>query len=261
MGATFGKSVVLKVGPDPAGSGARDVTVVPVETEANLRTLAWMEDNRRKVDQMSGGRLAYNHLPDTAGLGYTYFNRYYFAQLNKQGAVIDERFNHGGQAADNIIEKLRLPLLNYWTSRDSPDDTTPQGLFGPKVMIVNGYAGSGGDALPWYFRRAGIGPLIGKRTWGGLVGIGSYPGLIDGGSITAPNFAFWSPDGKWDVENHGTDPDVENSIPKPGVRAGSSIGKTVQVALETLEKNPPPRHKKPAYPTYHQQSGLATGSN
>ena len=145
---TAGKSVVLKVGPDPGGSGAREVTVVPVESEASLRTLAWMEDNRRKVDQMSGGRLAYIHLPDTAGLGYTYFNRYYFAQLNKQGAIIDERFNHGGQAADYIIDKLRLPLLNYWTSRDGPDDTTPLALFGPKVMIVNEYAGSGVTLCP-----------------------------------------------------------------------------------------------------------------
>jgi tricorn protease len=260
---TAGKSVVLKVGPDPGGSGAREVTVVPVETEANLRTLAWMEDNRRKVDQMSGGRLAYIHLPDTAGLGYTYFNRYYFAQLNKQGAVIDERFNHGGQAADYIIDKLRLPLLNYWTSRDSPDDTTPQALFGPKVMIVNEYAGSGGDALPWYFRRAGIGPLIGKRTWGGLVGIGAYPRLIDGGSVTAPNFAFWNPDGKWDVENHGTDPDIEVEFDPKAWREGRDpqLEKAVQLALAALEKNPPPRHKKPAYPVYHQPAGVATGSN
>jgi tricorn protease len=255
--------VVLKVGPDPGGQGAREVTVVPVESEASLRTLAWMEDNRRKVDQMSGGRLAYIHLPDTAGLGYTYFNRYYFAQLNKQGAVIDERFNHGGQAADYIIDKLRLPLLNYWTSRDGPDDTTPLALFGPKVMIVNEYAGSGGDALPWYFRRAGIGPLVGKRTWGGLVGIGGYPRLIDGGSVTAPHFAFWSPDGKWDVENHGADPDIEVEFDPKAWREGRDpqLEKAVQVALAALEKNPPPRHKRPAYPVYHQPAGVATGSN
>jgi tricorn protease len=260
---TAGKSVVLKVGPDPGGSGAREVTVVPVESEASLRTLAWMEDNRRKVDQMSGGRLAYIHLPDTGGLGYTYFNRYYFAQLNKQGAVIDERFNHGGQAADYIIDKLRLPLLNYWTSRDGPDDTTPLALFGPKVMIVNEYAGSGGDALPWYFRRAGIGPLVGKRTWGGLVGIGGYPRLIDGGSVTAPHFAFWNPDGKWDVENHGADPDIEVEFDPKAWREGRDpqLEKAVQVALAALEKNPPPRHKRPAYPVYHQPAGVATGSN
>ncbi len=261
---TAGKSVGLKVGPDPSGAGAREVIVVPLETEASLRTLAWMEDNRRKVDQMSAGRLAYIHLPDTAGLGYTYFNRYYYAQLTKQGAVIDERFNHGGQAADYIIDQLRVPLLNYWTSRDGADETTPLAIFGPKVMIINEYAGSGGDALPWYFRRAAIGQLIGKRTWGGLVGIGEYPRLIDGGSITAPHFAFWSPDGKWDVENHGTDPDIEVEFDPKAWREGRDpqLEKAVQVALAALEKNPPPLHKRPAYPVYHQPvSGATTGSN
>jgi tricorn protease len=183
--------------------------------------------------------------------------------LNKQGAVIDERFNHGGQAADYIIDKLRLPLLNYWTSRDGPDETTPQALFGPKVMIVNEYAGSGGDALPWYFRRAGIGPLVGKRTWGGLVGIGDYPRLIDGGSVTAPHFAFWNPDGKWEVENHGTDPDIEVEFDPKAWREGRDpqLEKAVQVALAALEKNPPPQHKRPAFPMYHQPPGVATGSN
>jgi tricorn protease len=260
---TAGKSIMLRVGPDPAGAGARDVTVVPVETETGLRTLAWVEDNRRKVDQMSGGRLAYIHLPDTAGLGYTYFNRYYFAQVDRQGAVIDERFNRGGQAADYIIDNLRRTLLNYWTPRDGADDTTPaMAIFGPKVMIVNEYAGSGGDLLPWYFRRAGLGPLIGKRTWGGLVGIGGYPSLIDGGTVTAPHFAFWNPDGKWDVENHGTDPDIEVEFDPRAWREGKDpqLERAVQVALEALEKNPAPVHKKPPYPVYHKPAAAAAGS-
>jgi tricorn protease len=130
-------------------------------------------------------------------------------------------------------------------------------------MIVNEYAGSGGDALPWYFRRAGIGPLVGKRTWGGLVGIGGYPRLIDGGSITAPHFAFWNPDGKWEVENHGTDPDIEVEFDPKAWREGRDpqLEKAVQVALASLEKNPLPRHQKPAYPVYHQRSGATTGSN
>jgi tricorn protease len=260
---TAGKSVVLRVGSDPAGAGARDVTVVPVENETSLRTLAWMEDNRRKVDQMSGGRLAYIHLPDTGGLGYTYFNRYYFAQVDKQGAVIDERFNRAGQAADYIIDNLRRTLLNYWTPRDGADDSTPaMAIFGPKVMIINEYAGSGGDLLPWYFRRTNTGTLIGKRTWGGLVGIGGYPRLIDGGSVTAPHFAFWNPDGKWEVENHGTDPDIEVEFDPKAWREGKDpqLEKAVQVALEALEKNPAPVHKKPAYPVYHKPAGIATGS-
>ncbi len=185
---------MIRVGPNPDGSNSREVTVVPVGSEAGLRNLAWIEDNRRKVDQLSGGKLAYVWLPDTAQRGYANFNRYYFAQLNKEGAVIDERFNGGGNAADYIIDYLRKPLMSYWAMRDGEDYRTPFGTMpGPKAMIVNEYAGSGGDLMPWMFRHAGIGQLIGKRTWGGLVGIGGYPTLIDGGSVTAPHFAFYTP--------------------------------------------------------------------
>ena len=179
---TAEKSVVLKVGPNADGSNSREVTVVPVASESNLRYLAWIEGNRRKVDTMSGGKLAYVHLPDTAGGGFTNFNRYYFAQIDKDGAIIDERFNGGGSAADYIVDALREPVLNYWAAREGMDATTPAGVLqGPKVMITNEFAGSGGDLMPWMFRRMKIGPLIGKRTWGGLVGIGGYPALVDGG--------------------------------------------------------------------------------
>jgi tricorn protease len=251
---TAGRSVVIKVGQDPTGANAREVTVVPLESEASLRNLAWAEGNRRKVDEMSGGKLAYMHLPDTATGGYNNFNRYYFAQTDKQGAVIDERFNRGGKAADYIIDHLRRPLLNYWTPRDGADYATPAtAIFGPKVMIVNEYAGSGGDAMPWYFRRAGVGLLVGKRTWGGLVGIGGYPQLIDGGSVTAPHFAFWNPDGKWDVENYGTPPDIEVDLDPKAWREGrdTQLEKAVQVALAELKEKPLPVHKRPAYPDYH----------
>ncbi|HEY5838245.1 MAG TPA: PDZ domain-containing protein, partial [Pyrinomonadaceae bacterium] len=191
---TANKQIVIRVGSKPDGAGSREVTVVPVPNEGGLRTLAWIEGNRRKVDKMTGGKLAYVWLPDTAGGGYTNFNRYYFAQLHKQGAVIDERFNGGGHAADYIIDYLQKPLNSYWAVRDGDDFRQPFGtLPGPKAMIINEYAGSGGDLLPWMFRRHSIGPLIGKRTWGGLVGIGGYPVLIDGGSVTAPHFAFYSP--------------------------------------------------------------------
>src|SRR5207249_1207537 len=146
---TAGRQVVLKVGPKPDGTGSREVTVVPVDSEAGLRNLAWIEGNRRKVDQMSGGRVAYVYLPDTGFGGYTNFNRYYFAQVDKEGAVIDERFNGGGKAADYMIDYMRRPLLNYWTSRHGKINTTPGGaIFGPKAMIINEFAGSGGDALP-----------------------------------------------------------------------------------------------------------------
>ncbi|MFP5260615.1 MAG: PDZ domain-containing protein [Blastocatellia bacterium] len=258
---TAGKSVVIRVGPDPGGAGAREVTVVPVESETGLRNLAWVEDNRRKVDQMSGGRLAYVYLPNTAGEGYTNFNRYYFAQINKEGAVIDERFNGGGTAADYIIDYMRRPLMNYWQTREGKTFTTPVGsIFGPKAMIINEYAGSGGDALPWYFRKAGVGPLVGKRTWGGLVGIYDYPQLIDGGFVTAPRVAFWSPKGDWDVENHGVAPDIEVEYDPQAWRAGRDpqLEKAVEVVMDALKKNPLPRHERPAYPNYHNPNRAST---
>src|SRR5262249_45775620 len=144
-----------------------------------------------------------------------------FAQLGKEGAVIDERFNGGGQAADYIVDYLNRPLLNYWSTRYGEPFTTPEGaIFGPKAMIINEFAGSGGDAMPWYFHRMKIGPLVGKRTWGGLVGILGFPQLIDGGSVTAPNLAFWNPDGSWDVENHGVAPDVEVELDPKAMREG-----------------------------------------
>src|SRR5262249_35258098 len=191
--ATANKQVVLKVGPNPDGQGSREVTIVPLDSEVGIRNLAWIDDNRRLVDKLSGGKLAYVYLPDTAGGGYTNFNRYYFAQIDKEGAVIDERFNGGGTAADYIIDNMRRPLMNYWSTREGNDFTTPLGsIFGPKVMIINEFAGSGGDAMPWYFRAAGVGPLVGKRTWGGLVGVYDYPPLLDGGFVTARRRAFWN---------------------------------------------------------------------
>jgi len=233
------------------------VTVVPVASEASLRNLAWIEANRRRVAELSNGRLAYLWLPDTAAGGYTNFNRYFFSQLDKQGAVVDERFNGGGQAADYIIDYLRKPLLSYWAVRDGEDFRTPFGtLPGPKVMIINEYAGSGGDLMPWMFRQLGIGPLIGKRTWGGLVGIGGYPALIDGGTVTAPHFAFYSPEGKWEIENRGVAPDIEVDLDPQAWRAGrdTQLERAVAVVLEALARNPPPaKPKRPDYPNYHRK--------
>jgi tricorn protease len=251
---TAGKSVVLKVGPNPDGKGARDVTVVPVESELMLRNLAWIEANRRKVAELTGGRVAYVYLPDTSVGGYTNFNRYYFAQIDKQAAILDERFNGGGTAADYIIDYMRRPLMNYWSTREGADFTTPVGsIYGPKAMIINEEAGSGGDAMPWYFRRAQVGPLVGKRTWGGLVGIYDYPQLIDGGAVTAPRVAFWNPEGAWEVENHGVAPDIDVEYDPEVVRQGHDpqLEKAVAVVLEALEKQPQSRPQKPAYPNYH----------
>jgi len=262
--AKSGKQVVIRVGPNPDGSNSREVTVVPVGSEAGLRNLAWIEDNRRKVDQLSGGKLAYVWLPDTAQGGYTNFNRYFFAQLNKSGAVIDERFNGGGHGADYIIDYLRKPLMSYWAVRDSEDYREPFGTMpGPKVMIVNEYAGSGGDYMPWMFRHAGVGQLIGKRTWGGLVGIGGYPTLIDGGSVTAPHFGFYSPEGKWEIENHGVAPDIEVEMDPKAWREGHDpqLEKAVEVALTELKKNPPKPVQRPAFPNYHNPDKSAAGGN
>ncbi|HWA82937.1 MAG TPA: PDZ domain-containing protein, partial [Fimbriimonadaceae bacterium] len=205
-----GKQVKIKVGPNPDGTGARETTVVPVPAEGALRHLAWIEDNRRKVSELSGGKVGYAHIPDTNVGGWVSFNRFYYAQIDKQGMVIDERFNHGGQVDDFLVEMMNRPLMSMWTSRYGKDFTSPlSAIFGPKVLLINQYAGSGGDYFPWHFRKVGLGPLIGKRTWGGLVGILVFPPLMDGGSVTAPNIAFYNPNGTWDVENHGVDPDID----------------------------------------------------
>jgi tricorn protease len=254
---TAGKSVVLKVGPDPSGANAREVTVVPVESEAGLRNLAWIEDNRRKVDQMTQGRVAYVYMPDTSFGGLTNFNRYFFAQVGKEAAIIDERFNGGGALATDIIEYLKRRLMSVVSTRDGADEMQPQGaIFGPKVMIINEFAGSGGDAMPWYFHRAGVGKLIGKRTWGGLVGRAFAPSLMDGGLVSAPSSGVWNPDtGQWEVENHGIQPDIEVELDPEAMRAGHDpqLEKAVEVVMQELEKNPVPRPKRPAYPNYHTQ--------
>ncbi len=253
--AAAGKQVRIRVGPDPTGAGSREVTVVPVESETALRHYAWIEENRRKVDQMTGGRVAYVYLPNTGEAGYASFNRYYFSQIDKQAAIIDERFNGGGMAADYIIDYLRRPLMNYWATRYGEIFTTPlAAIFGPKVMIINEYAGSGGDAIAWYFRKAKIGPLIGKRTWGGLVGIFGFPALMDGGTVTAPNLAFFNTAGDWEVENRGVPPDIEVELDPAAWRQGrdAQLETAVEVVLEALKKNPPPVPKKPPYPNYHQ---------
>jgi len=252
---TAGKQVVLKVGARSDGSGSREVIVVPVDDESSLRNYAWIEGNRRKVDELTGGRVAYVYLPDTYAGGYTNFNRYYFAQVGKDAAIIDERYNGGGDIADYIIDYLRRPLLSYWNMREGKDITTPiEAIFGPKVMIINEMAGSGGDALPWMFRKTGIGPLVGKRTWGGLVGHYTNPAdLLDGGFTGTPDLAFYNPNGTWDVENHGVPPDVETELDPQAARAGhdSQLERAVEVVMDLLKKNPlPPAPHHPAFPNY-----------
>jgi len=260
--ARAGKQVRLRVGPNPNGDGARDAVVVPVPSEANLRTLAWVEDNRRKVDQMTGGRVAYIYMPDTALGGYTNFNRYFFAQVNKDAAIVDERFNGGGMLATDIVEMLSRKPLSRVATRDGEDEVQPQGaIYGPKVMIVNEFAGSGGDAMPWYFRRAGVGPLVGKRTWGGLVGRAGAPALMDGGIVTAPSSAVWDPtQSKWIAENVGVEPDVEVEHDPAAVRQGRDpqLEKAVEIVMAELKKQPSGQPKRPAFPNYQRPGGPPT---
>lgn len=250
---TAGHAIALRVGSEN-GSNGRDITVVPIANEGNLRNIDWIEANQRKVDELSGGKLAYVYLPDTGNGGFTNFNRYYFAQTEKHGAVIDERFNGGGQVADYIIEAVSRHIESYWAPRYGTIEHTPNaGIYGPKVMIANEISGSGGDALPWLFKQAKLGTLVGKRTWGGLVGIDEIPVLMDGGRVTSPSVAFFSPKGEWDVENHGVEPDVEVEQDPKAVSEGHDpqLEKAVELALAELAKHPLSEPKRPAYPNYH----------
>ncbi len=253
-----GKQVVIKVGPNADGTGSREVTVVPVASEQGLRNLAWIEGNRRKVDQLSGGKLAYIYMPDTANGGYTSFNRYFFAQTNKSGALIDERFNQGGLLADYVVQLLgRQQLSNIHYREGGQDVPVPAGgIYGPKAMLINEMAGSGGDAMPWYFKKSKLGPLVGKRTWGGLIASFGAPPLMDGGGHTAPDAAIYGLDGEWEVENAGVAPDIEVEFDPAAWRQGRDpqLERAVQYLLEELKKNPPKQYKLPAFPNYHKNA-------
>ena len=182
---------------------------------------------------------------------------------DRQALIIDERFNSGGKGADYMIDYLRRPIWNYWTTRDGEINQSPAlNITGPKVMIINEWAGSGGDALPWYFRRAKLGTLVGKRTWGGLVGIYDYPLLMDGGYISAPRVAFYNLQGEWDVENYGTPADIEVDLDPALWRKGRDpqLEKAVEVALAELKAKPLPKYKKPPYPNYNNGNGPVAGS-
>jgi tricorn protease len=252
--ATAGKQTVIKVGADPNGASSREVTVVPVESESRLRHLAWIEDNRRTVDRLTKGRVAYVHMPDTATGGYASFNRYFFAQVDKEAAIIDDRFNHGGSLATDIIEHLNRKVMSVVTPRDGADFAQPQGaIFGPKVMLINEFAGSGGDLMPWYFSRYHGGKLIGKRTWGGVVGLSGTPELMDGGVVTSPTALVRPPTGKYEIENVGVAPDIEVELDPKAVREGrdSQLEKAIEVVMQELVRSPVVKPGRPAYPSFH----------
>jgi tricorn protease len=248
---TSGKLIEITVGPSPDGKGSRTVSVVPLATELALRNRDWVEGNIRKVDAATGGRVAYVYVPNTANLGYTYFTRYFYPQAYKEAVILDERYNGGGSVADYYIDVLQKKLISYWSFRYGSDMKTPSGsIQGPKVMIADENAGSGGDLLPWMFRKFQVGPIVGKRTWGGLVGILGFPELMDGGAITAPNIAFWDPDKGWTVENEGVPPDVEVEQTPADVIAGRDpqLERAIAIVMGELKKNPPSSPRHPAYP-------------
>jgi len=261
LDGTSGRQTVLTVNSRPVMESARQVTVVPVANEQGLRTRAWVESNRRLVDKLSNGQLAYVYLPNTGQPGYTSFNRYYFAQQDKKGAIVDERYNGGGQAADYIIDVLQRQFDGYFNNvaGDRTPFTSPAaGIWGPKVMIINEMAGSGGDLMPYMFKLRKIGPLVGKRTWGGLVHTADTPGFIDGGSMIAPRGGFFSRDGKWAVENEGTAPDIDvENWPKDAIAGHDlQLERAVDEAMKMLKANPPNRlTQEPSPPTWGKRKG------
>jgi tricorn protease len=248
---TSGKIVELTVGPNADGTGSRTVQVVPIASESALRNRDWVEGNLKKVDKATGGRVAYVYVPNTAAAGHTYFKRYFFPQAHKEAVIVDERFNGGGSVADYYIDILRRPFISNWAMRYGDDLKTPTAsIQGPKVMIIDEMAGSGGDLLPWMFRKFKLGPLVGQRTWGGLVGTLGFPVLMDGGGITAPNLAIWVPGEGWVVENEGVPPDIEVEQTPADVIAGRDpqLDKAIEVVMAELKKTPAPSDKRPAYP-------------
>jgi len=245
------RQTTITVGKSPNDKKPRTYTVLPVSDEASLRYTAWVGDNRRKVDAATGGRIAYIHLPNTQTAGIQEFAKQFYPQVHKQGLIVDERFNGGGFIPDFFIERIARRTWVYWSSRDGTDFRTPsEAIDGPKCMLVNEYAGSGGDCLPYYFRLAGVGPVIGKRTWGGLVGISHSVPLVDGGAVTMPDFGMWDPaTGDWAVENHGVDPDIEvENVPSDMVQGkDAQLERAIQWCVDELAKNPPKRPARPAY--------------
>ncbi len=248
---TADKLIEITVGPNADGSNSRTVQVVPIANEGALRARAWVEHNVRYVDSVSAGKVAYVYVPNTAQPGYDYFKRYFYPQAHKDAIVVDERDNGGGDIADYYIDILRRPFISNWAMRYGDDLRTPAAsIQGPKVLLVNETAGSGGDLFPWMWHKFGMGPIVGKRTWGGLVGILGFPLLMDGSTITAPNLAIWTPEGGWVVENEGVSPDVEVEQTPAELISGRDpqLERGLAVVMEELRKNPPMAVQRPGYP-------------
>ncbi len=245
-----GMTVELTVNSKPSIEGSRKIVVETMTDEARLRQLAWVEANREVVDKKTNGKIGYIYVQDTGIPGQDDLVRQFTAQIDKQGLIIDERFNSGGQIPDRFIEMLDRKPLAFWAVRDGKNwQWPPVANFGPKVMLINGWSGSGGDAFPDYFREAGLGPLIGMRTWGGLIGISGVPSLIDGGIVTVPTFRMYTPDGKWFAEGHGVDPDIK-VVDDPAQLAKGidpQLEKGIEVVMQLLKDHPPVNPEQPPY--------------
>jgi len=247
---TAGKIVNLTLSKNANGSGSRTVKVVPVGNESALRNRDWVEGNIKKVDEATDGQVAYVYVPNTTTAGHEYFKRYFYPQVNKKAVIIDERFNGGGQLADYYIDHLKKPYQSSWDFRYGKDLVAPSGsIQGPKVMLIDETAGSGGDYLPYLFKRFKLGTVVGKRTWGGLVGVLGYPEFIDGGSVTAPNVAFYNEDG-FTIENEGVAPDIEVEQWPKDVMQGKDpqLEKAIEIVMKDLKAFTSPNPPKPKYP-------------
>jgi tricorn protease len=244
------KTIELTINDKPSLDGAWNIIVKTLSDETRLRNLEWIESNRKRVDEATGGKIGYVYVPSTGIDGQDELVRQFAAQFTKEGLIIDERFNNGGQIPDRFVELLNRKPLAFWAVRDGATwQWPPVANFGPKVMLINGWSGSGGDAFPDYFRKAGLGPLVGSRTWGGLIGITGAPTLIDGGSVTVPTFRMYDPDGKWFKEGHGVDPDIE--VPEDPTTLSKGVDVQLEKAIEEVMRlhnlNPPVNPKQPPY--------------
>ncbi len=245
-----GKTVELTINSKPTIEGSREVYVETMKDETRLRNLAWIEANRELVEKQTDGKIGYLYIPDTGIEGQNDLVKQFLAQVDKQGLIVDERFNNGGQIPDRFIELLNRKPLAFFAVRDGVDWKWPQyAVFGPKVMLINGWSGSGGDAFPDFFRKAGLGKLIGERTWGGLIGISGSPSLVDGGYVTVPTFRQFNPDGTWFAEGHGIDPDIK-VVDDPAQLAKGidpQLEEAIKVVMRELKTNPPVNPKQPPY--------------
>ena len=241
--------VRLTISPNADGSDARVVEVTTIEDEYQLRNRAWVEGNLARVTEATNGRVAYVYVPNTAGAGHQYFKRYFYPQVDREAIIVDERFNGGGQIADYYVELLSRPYQNSWTYRYGNTQQGPlAAIHGPKVLLANEMAGSGGDLFPYLWRSYGLGPIVGKRTWGGLVGVLGYPEFIDGGSVTAPNVAFWDKDG-YRVENEGVAPDIDVDQFPADMKDGRDpqLERAISEILKMLDENPPVERAQPEF--------------